>query len=396
MTRPTVLSTFTGLGGLDLGLEAAGFESVGCIEVNPTARRSLKTNRPEWRLVEPGDILIAAHSLVPADVGVVAGELSLLAGAPPCQPYSKAAMWAQSAWQGHEDPRAQPLGGFLTLLDKFQPVAFVLENVPGFARGRHSALAMINDALARINRRRGTSYSADVRFLRAQDHGVPQKRQRAFVVGLRNGGDIPWPTPTHEHSPIRAWDALAELEPPRRAPKPTGRWAGLLPSIPEGWNYIWHTDRGGGLPLFGYRTRYWSFLLKLAKERPSWTIPAQPGPAVGPFHWDNRPLTTAELLRLQTFPVYWAVEGQRREQVLQVGNATPPLLAEVVGKVLRQSIDGTTVSTPLVYAISPQTAVPDPEPASDVPATFLDLMGSHPAHNGTGNGPRPRATKVQL
>src|SRR3546814_15139025 len=60
-----------------------------------------------------------------------------------------------------------------------------------------------------------------------------------------------------------------------------GKWADLLPSIPEGQNYLWHTERGGGIPLFGWRRRYWNFLLKLAKNKPSWTIQAQPGPATG-------------------------------------------------------------------------------------------------------------------
>ena len=81
-----------------------------------------------------------------------------------------------------------------------------------------------------------------------------------------------------------------------------GKWADLLPSIPEGSNYLHHTDRGEGMPLFGWRRRYWTFLLKLAKNRPSWTIQAQPGPAVGPFHWSNRRLSVRELSRLQTFP----------------------------------------------------------------------------------------------
>ena len=68
----------------------------------------------------------------------------------------------------------------------------------------------------------------------------------------------------------------------------------------------WHTNRGGREPLFGWRTRFWSFLLKFKKDQPSWTIQAQPGPATGPFHWwCNRHLTAHELCRLQTFP-RWA------------------------------------------------------------------------------------------
>ena len=99
------------------------------------------------------------------------------------------------------------------------------------------------------------------------------------------------------------WDALADIEPnPGEDLALRGKWGDLLASIPEGNNYLWHTDRGGGKPLFGWRRRYWSFLLKLAKSRPSWTIQAQPGPAIGPFHWANRRLSMRELCRLQTFP----------------------------------------------------------------------------------------------
>ena len=90
-----------------------------------------------------------------------------------------------------------------------------------------------------------------------------------------------------------AWDAIGEFSLRSKADelKVRGQWADLLPSIPEGENYLWYTARKGGLPLFGWRTRFWSFLLKLAKDRPSWTIQAQPGPAIGPFHWENRMLS---------------------------------------------------------------------------------------------------------
>ena len=84
-----------------------------------------------------------------------------------------------------------------------------------------------------------------------------------------------------------------------------GKWADLLPTIPEGQNYLWHTNRGGGSQLFGWRTRYWSFLLKLAKNLPSWTIQAHPGSSIGPFHWRNRKLSVPEMCRLQTFPTAW-------------------------------------------------------------------------------------------
>src|SRR5260221_13645095 len=110
--------------------------------------------------------------------------------------------------------------------------------------------------------------------------------------------------------------------------------------MPEGDNYLWHADRCGGKPLFGWRRRYWSFLLKLAKARPSWTIQAQPGPAIGPFHWDNRYLSMRELCRLQTFPDDVHVVGTRASIQKQLGNAVPSLLAEVMAREMRGQMVG--------------------------------------------------------
>src|ERR1700733_9239740 len=133
----------------------------------------------------------------------------------------------------------------------------------------------------------------------------------------------------------------------------------LLPSIPEGKNYLWHTNRGGGKRLFGWRTKYWSFLLKLAKNQPAWTIPAQPAQNAGPFHWCNRQLRTAEMLKLQTFPSDIFVAGTRAERQRQIGNAVPPLLAEAVGRAIIASLNGKRISTkPCKLAISRRKAVP--------------------------------------
>ena len=90
----SVLSLFTGAGGLDLGLEAAGFEVALCVEVDEDSRATLTKNRPGWRLAKPGDI----HALEPNDILKQAGlkrrQLRLLAGGPPCQPFSKSAYWS--------------------------------------------------------------------------------------------------------------------------------------------------------------------------------------------------------------------------------------------------------------------------------------------------------------
>lgn len=391
---PTVLSGFSGVGGLDLGLEAAGFRHVGCIEIDETARRSLKANRNDhWPLLGAGDICSVAKSLRPVNVGLRRRGLTLLAGAPPCQPYSKAAQWSPTSRIGLDDERSDSLDGFLDLAETFLPKAILLENVTGFAQGAIAALPKIELSLAQINGRWGTHYKAETRILDAAHYGVPQRRRRAIIIALRDGGKASWPTPTHDDVPLRAWDAIGHLQ-VRDPPVAVGKWADLLPSIPEGENYLWHTSRGGGRPLFGYRTRYWSFLLKLAKNMPSWTLPAQPGPSTGPFHWSNRPLAVEELLRLQSFPADWIVEGRYRDRVRQVGNATPALLAEVLGRTILSSLRLSTPTHALRLEIPRLTGMPNPTRYEEVSPVYCLLEGEHPDHPGAGLGPKSRPARA--
>src|SRR5207245_7689738 len=119
-----------------------------------------------------------------------------------------------------------------------------------------------------------------------------------------------------------------------------GQWGHLLAEVPPGENYLHFTaERGHPNPVFEWRSRYWSFLLKLDPSRPSPTIQAQPGPNVGPFHWENRRRRVAELKRLFTFPDDFEFVGSRSSVQAQVGNAVPPLLAEAVGRQIAESVD---------------------------------------------------------
>lgn len=200
--RLTALSAFTGLGGLDLGLEAAGFEHVGCIEKDETARLSLKQNRGDsWPLLEPADISVLAHSLTPAQLGLKQRELSVLAGGPPCQPFSKAAQWSASARTGLEDVRSHCLRDFLHFVDVFLPHVVLIENVAGFVQGPVSALVEIECALDDINQRHRTQYAAHHQIVDAADYGVPQHRQRAIIIMSRDGVEPTWPRPTTRGCP---------------------------------------------------------------------------------------------------------------------------------------------------------------------------------------------------
>jgi DNA (cytosine-5)-methyltransferase 1 len=83
----STLSLFTGAGGLDLGLEAAGFHSLLCVEIDEDSRDTLSHNRPEWRLSNPGDIHQFEHGALLRQAGLKRKQLNLLAGGPPCQPF---------------------------------------------------------------------------------------------------------------------------------------------------------------------------------------------------------------------------------------------------------------------------------------------------------------------
>jgi DNA (cytosine-5)-methyltransferase 1 len=187
---------------------------------------------------------------------------------------------------------------------------------------------------------------------------------------------------------VVAWDAIGNNRVERRDENLSvkGQWAELLPSIPEGENYLWHTNRKGGLPLFGWRTRFWSFLLKLAKRMPSWTIQAQPGPAIGPFHWENRRLSVAELAALQTFPLGYCFVGSRLSTQRQLGNAVPSLLAEVLARQILRDCFNRETDAPPKLAVTPQRPIPPPEAVKPVPEKFLHLAGDHEDHPGTGKG----------
>ncbi len=380
-----VLSLYTGAGGLDLGFEAAGFETAAAVEIDPEAVATLRHNR-DWPVLDRDIHLISSREIL-ATAGLAEGEADALIGGPPCQPFSKSGYWASGDTLRLGDPRAGTLAEYLRVLRDTLPKTFLLENVPGLAyRGKAEGLVLIARMIESINRDRGVSYTISVDRLNAADFGAPQSRERVFVIGAREGADFVFPEPTQERY-ATAWDAIGDLEEDDDpALRLRGKWADLLPSIPEGQNYLWHTERGDGLPLFGWRRRYWSFLLKLSKALPSWTIQAQPGPAIGPFHWKSRRLSARELCRLQTVPDGYTVLGSLAAVQRQIGNAVPSALAEALARALRRQLFGDRIDLRSRLAPAPRGPVPGAEPVREVPSKYLHLMGSHAAHPGTGMG----------
>lgn len=399
MPARKAISLFTGAGGLDLGFEAAGFETAVAVEMDAEAVQTVRENR-DWPVLDRDIHSVTSKELLETG-GLGDAEADVLIGGPPCQPFSKSGYWSSGDTLRLDDDRAGTLSAYLRVLRNTLPRAFLLENVPGLAyKGKNEGLELIERTIERINRERGTDYAISVAQLNAADYGVPQMRQRVFVIGGREGQELRFPGPTHQPIPdepqelIRdlptyttAWDALGDLEEDGNTDlRMTGKWADLLPSIPEGENYLWHTARGGGLELFGWRRRYWSFLLKLAKAKPSWTVQAQPGPAIGPFHWNSRRLSARELCRLQTVPDDYEIVGDIRSAQKQLGNAVPSALAEVLARAIRAQILEDEVSAEATLIPQPRRPIPAAEEPGPVPEKYHHLIGDHAAHPGNGKG----------
>ena len=351
-----VISLFSGAGGLDLGVEQAGFRTVAAVEWDEDAADSMEKNRnpyfPELREVIRGNLypLATGHGEGVSTRDILkAGGLSsrnrpeLLIGGPPCVAFSKSGFWLEWKRDGI-DPAASLLQAYTRVLAEAKPRYFILENVYALTFNNKASRPAFERLLKEIE---AAGYKYDHRVLNAADYGVPQARPRLFIVGCRKRDKLPeLPDATHHGQwerretmggplpHVTTGEVLADLiTEPEPEEVVRGQWGHLLPDIPPGENYLHYTaERGHPDPIFEWRSRYWSFLLKLDPNRPSPTIQAQPGPNVGPFHWENRRLRVPELKRLFTFPDDYAFVGKRISVQSQVGNCVPPLLAKQVAE----------------------------------------------------------------
>lgn len=305
--RYRVVSLFTGCGGLDLGFEAAGCDTIAAVDNDFEACKTLRYNRPKWEIFE-GDI---------RDYNPVIRDVDIVIGGPPCQGFSTAGKGDPN------DPRNFLWQEYMRVVDQLQPRAVVLENVSALAHKKNGDhLTGIMSTLEE------QGYGFAMGVLNAADYGVPQSRRRLIVVGLRDGTPT-LPAPTHKGKHVTVRQALAGLDgnfdpefshvPPRHAPHVVERWSRLAP--------------GESDP--NYRRA------RLDADKPSTTIRA--GGGYGPrgdhlagFHppihpWHPRQLTVREAARLQSFPDDWIFKGSKTAQGRQVGNAVPVRLAEAIG-----------------------------------------------------------------
>jgi DNA (cytosine-5)-methyltransferase 1 len=341
--RGVAISLFSGAGGLDLGAEQAGYRVHAAVEYNNDAADTMEKNFPDLRSpVIRQNILEVPSAQIREAAGLGQKEQpELLIGGPPCTPFSKSSFWLDWKREGL-DPNASLLQEYTRVLRDLRPQYFVLENVYALTYNNRQSRPHFERLLREIDE---YGYDCNWEVLNAANFGVPQARPRLVIVGAPKGSRTPaLPKPTHggrwerqdvgkSDSPhVTAGEALDGLH---TAPEPAdpvaGQYGHLLPGIPPGGNYLHYTaERGHPDPLFKWRSRYWSFLLKLDPAKPAPTIQAQPGPYVGPFHWENRRLRVAELKRLFTFPDNFELVGSRNSIQAQLGNSVPPLLAKTV------------------------------------------------------------------
>jgi DNA (cytosine-5)-methyltransferase 1 len=372
--RPRVISLFSGAGGLDLGVEAAGAKVAVCVEPDEHCVATLKANSKGhgWKVLnrpiqsyKTKDILRAAKLEV--------GEAALVIGGPPCQPFSKSGFWVEGRKGVHDERNL--LGEFVRVVKEARPLGFMMENVFGlFYKTSKIAFDQLHEELT------DEGYAIQFKVVNAADYGVPQIRERLFILGSRVNSQLAFPEGDYRspnflvrlhpgnrpngngHEKAIGAESLQLFEAKSFGYKPwvtagdvigrlsnrfdkdkalvyNGRWKKQLEEIPPGRNYLHFTaHEGHPNPLWEWRSRYWSFLLKLAPDKPSWTIQAQPGPAIGPFHWNSRYLSVLEMKRIQTFPDNYAIEGPKREIQRQLGNAVPPRLAESIASALLAQI----------------------------------------------------------
>ena len=360
VTKPTVVSLFTGAMGLDLGFEQAGFEVRVAVDKDKFAEATIQANRPDIPIIRDS-ISNVSGSFILEQAGLSADEVTVLTGASPCEPFSTIGKRMSLA-----DTRASLIDEFIRIVLEIQPRYWVFENVPGLmwaakkhisfyertSPGYESASDEVpgsawEDILTAF---RATGYEVEFEILNALDYGTPQKRKRLIVVGSAEGR-VSLPDPTHGapsslsvlNGEMKHWtnvgDAIGDFIDPYPESMKFPRWGEFLAYVPEGgcWKDIptelQEEAIGKAYLSSGGRT---GFLRRLSWSKPSPTLVDSPITRAACLCHPSltRPLTVGEYHRLQGFPDGWKVEGPMGTKYRLIGQATPVALAKAVAEAL--------------------------------------------------------------
>jgi DNA (cytosine-5)-methyltransferase 1 len=324
-----VISFFTGAGGLDLGFDMAGYDVVYATDIDEMCCKTLSANigsaLSKNTKIEQADIRKIDLKSLPKNI-------DLIIGGPPCQSFSASGRRAGGA-SGRLDERGLLFEAYCKIIEHVKPKAFLFENVRGIL-GTNKG----EDWKAIVKAFQDIGYQISYRILDALDYGAPQQRERMIMVGHKLSHDFLFPRPlfgsdSAQKTPyITSGEALAsikgDVEDKDSLILKNGKYAHLLPLVPEGENYLYFTaKRGYQNPIFAYRSRFSDFLYKANRASPIKTLIASPGKYTGPFHWENRCFTVREYMRLQGFPDNYVFTGDRTAQIKQIGNSVSPKLA---------------------------------------------------------------------
>lgn len=321
---------FAGGGGLALGMSLAGFHHVLLNEFETAACKTLKTNRPEWNVIE-GDV---RH----IDFTPLRGKVDFLSGGFPCQAFSYAGKGA-----GFNDTRGTLFFELARAVKEIQPKVFMGENVKGLISHENGrTFETIKNAIAELG------YTlVEPRVLRAIMYQVPQKRERLILIAIRNDiakrVEFHWPTPYHEVLTLRdalyqsvIFDSDVPVSEGAQYPEKKKR---VLAMVPQGGDWrnlpedVAKDYMGGSWLLGGGKT---GMARRLSLDEPSLTLTCSPcqkqTERCHPI--ETRPLSVREYARIQTFPDSWNFQGSMSDKYKQIGNAVPVNLAWAVGRSL--------------------------------------------------------------
>lgn len=339
MNKHYAISLFSGAGGLDLGIEAAGFTTRLCTDIDDFSCRTLLQNKEKLKCT--GHPFLAEATIKQAnikeystddilhDAGLKQDEVDLVYGGPPCQAFS-----VFGKRQGINDPRGTLLWDYIRVIHDIQPKAFIFENVAGLLTiDNGNVFAMLLNELSTTTDGEEV-YSLTYKLLNTASFGIPQYRQRVIIYGVRKdiGTALSIPAPTHYLNPenpelyllppVTVEDAFRGLpiDPTPTIPNHIGRVHGE--AVTERYRNMAYGERDS-------KTR----INKLDPNRPSYTIVvgSDKGGGKGHIHpYSPREVTPRESARIQTFPDFWEFTGTSRHPIRQVGNAVPPLFAGII------------------------------------------------------------------
>ena len=330
----TTIELFAGAGGLALGIERAGFNTIALNEFDHDACATLRKNRPNWNVIE-GDVAEISPLDLKKYFSLKKGELDLLSGGAPCQAFSYAGKRL-----GLEDARGTLFYHYAVFLEKLQPKMFLFENVRGLLTHDGGKTYRL---MTTIFEQAG--YTIQKKVLNAWDYGVPQKRERLITIGIRKDlaakTQFEFPAP-HDYKPVLR-DILLDCPKSEGASysdykasifelvPPGGYWRDIDPAIAKEYmKSCWEMEGG--------RT---GILRRLSLDEPSLTVLTSPSQKqTDRCHpLEARPFTIRENARCQTFPDDWEFVGSIGSQYKQVGNAVPVNLAYKIGLKIKEALE---------------------------------------------------------